>query len=109
MAGEVFINDERIWRDAHLTEPLSRSWNLPRYWRLPEALLRDGVNTLWLRVVGVSQQTPGLGPVHLGAAQAMQALQEDLPPTAGTRSWRCSGRCSSPTCWRPAPGRSPPH
>ncbi|MGE8681138.1 MAG: 7TM diverse intracellular signaling domain-containing protein [Achromobacter marplatensis] len=78
MAGEVFINDELIWRDAHLTEPLSRSWNLPRYWRLPESLLRDGVNTLWLRVVGVSQQTPGLGPVHLGAAQAMHALQEDL-------------------------------
>ncbi|MGE8637085.1 MAG: 7TM diverse intracellular signaling domain-containing protein [Achromobacter sp.] len=78
MAGEVFINDELIWRDAHLTEPLSRSWNMPRYWRLPEALLRDGVNTLWLRVVGVAQQTPGLGPVHLGEARAMQTLQEDL-------------------------------
>lgn len=78
MAGEVFINDELIWRDAHLTEPLSRSWNMPRYWRLPEALLRDGVNTLWVRVVGVAEQTPGLGPVHLGRSRAMQALQEEL-------------------------------
>lgn len=78
MAGEVFINDELIWRDAHLTEPLSRSWNMPRYWRVPEALLHDGVNTLWLRVVGVAQQTPGLGPVHLGESQAMQTLQDDL-------------------------------
>ena len=78
MAGEIFINDELIWRDAHLTEPLSRSWNMPRYWRLPEALLHDGVNTLWLRVVGVAQQTPGLGPVHLGESQAMQTLQDDL-------------------------------
>ncbi|MBB1594581.1 histidine kinase [Achromobacter sp. UMC46] len=78
MAGEVFINDELIWRDPHLTEPLSRSWNMPRYWRLPEALLHDGVNTLWVRVVGVWQQTPGLGPVHLGESRAMQALQEDV-------------------------------
>lgn len=78
MAGEIFINDELIWRDPHLTEPLSRSWNMPRYWRLPEALLHDGVNTLWVRVVGLWQQTPGMGPVHLGGSRAMQALQEDL-------------------------------
>ncbi|MGH8816335.1 MAG: sensor histidine kinase, partial [Achromobacter pestifer] len=78
MAGEVFVNDELIWRDSHLTEPLSRSWNMPRYWRLPEALVRDGVNTVWVRVVGVAQQTPGLGPVYLGQSRAMQALQEDL-------------------------------
>lgn len=78
MAGEVFINDHLIWRDAQLVEPLTRSWNMPRTWRLPEAILQDGVNTLWVRVVGVAQQTPGLGFVHLGGAQAMQAKQEDL-------------------------------
>lgn len=78
LAGEVFINDELIWRDPQLTEPLSRSWNMPRFWRLPEGTLHDGVNTLWVRVVGLAPQTPGLGRVHLGSARAMQATQEEL-------------------------------
>lgn len=78
MAGEVYVNDSVIWRDAQLTEPLSRSWNMPRYWRLPEAILKEGVNTLWVRVVGVAGQSPGLGPVHLGEAQAMLQKYDDL-------------------------------
>lgn len=78
MAGEVYINDSQIWRDKQLVEPLSRSWNMPRYWRLPETLLVEGVNTLWIRVVGVSGQTPGLGPVHLGESNATLQLYEDL-------------------------------
>lgn len=72
MAGEVFINDDRLWRDEQLTEPLSRSWNMPRLWRLPESALHAGVNTVWVRVVGTAQQTPGLGPVHLGEPRALQ-------------------------------------
>ncbi|WP_233588313.1 ATP-binding protein [Herminiimonas sp. KBW02] len=78
MAGEVYVNDSQIWRDKHLTEPLSRSWNMPRYWRLPETLLKDGVNTLWVRVIGVAGQTPGLGPVYLGELHATLQLYEDL-------------------------------
>lgn len=76
MAGEVFINDDRLWRDARLAEPLSRSWNTPRIWRLPESALHAGVNTVWVRVVGTAQQTPGLGPVHLGEPQALQQLHD---------------------------------
>lgn len=39
MAGAVYINDELLWQDRHLQEPLSRSWNKPRYWPLPFSLL----------------------------------------------------------------------
>jgi len=78
MAGEVYINDERIWSDPQLTEPLSRSWNMPRYWIIPDALTRDGVNTLWVRVVGVAGQSPGLGPVYLGGQRAMLERYENL-------------------------------
>ena len=46
MAGEVYANDDLLWRDASQSEPLSRSWNMPRYWRLPESAMRDGVNTI---------------------------------------------------------------
>ena len=78
MAGEVYINDSLIWRDKQLTEPLSRSWNMPRYWRLPETLLNEGINTAWIRVVGVAGQTPGLGPVRIGEPQSTLQLYEDL-------------------------------
>lgn len=78
MAGEVYVNDARIWSDPQLSEPLSRSWNMPRYWLIPEALMRGGVNTLWLRVVGVAEQTPGLGPVYLGEPGPLLRRYEDL-------------------------------
>ena len=78
MAGEVYVNDALIWRDPQLAEPLSRSWNMPRYWLIPQALMRDGVNTLWIRVVGVAGQTPGLGPLRLGEPQAVRLWYEDL-------------------------------
>ena len=78
MAGEAFINDEPLWRDAQLIEPLSRSWNLPRHWRLPEAWIHDGVNTLWVRVVGVAGQSLGLGPVFVGDSLAMQQRYDEI-------------------------------
>ncbi len=81
MAGEIYLNDDLLWRDASQVEPLSRSWNMPRYWRLPESSLRDGANTVWIRVAGVAGQTPGLGPVYLGEPQAL-AREHDL------RWWR---------------------
>ena len=69
MAGEVFINDDLLWRDASLVEPLSRSWNMPRFFLLPESILHAGVNTVWVRVVGLAGLSPGLGTLRLGPAQ----------------------------------------
>ncbi|WP_424459664.1 sensor histidine kinase [Ottowia sp.] len=66
MAGEVFINDDLLWRDEHLSEPLSRSWNLPRYWLLPESALHAGVNSIWIRVSGLAAFGSGLGEVRVG-------------------------------------------
>lgn len=67
MAGEVWLNDDLIWRDRSLVEPLSRSWNLPHYWLLPASSLQRS-NSLWVRLVGSEHAAPGLGVVHLGAA-----------------------------------------
>lgn len=66
LAGEVFSNNDLLWRDKSLVEPLSRSWNMPRYWVLPESSLGSGRNTLWIRIAGLVSQTPGLGQVGLG-------------------------------------------
>lgn len=66
MAGEVFINDDLLWRDASLVEPLSRSWNMPYFFLLPESALTKGVNTVWVRVVGLKGLSPGVGTLQLG-------------------------------------------
>lgn len=68
MAGEVWLNDDLIWRDESLVEPLSRSWNLPRYWLLPVSSQREA-NTLWIRLVGSEHAAPGLGAVRLGVSE----------------------------------------
>lgn len=78
MAGEVYINDQQLWRDKNLTEPLSRSWNLPRYWQLPRAYLRDGINTIWIKAISVPGQPIGSGKIYLGDPSEMQALYDQL-------------------------------
>lgn len=67
MAGEVWLNDDLIWRDESLVEPLSRSWNLPRYWLLPVSGQQEA-NTLWIRLVGSEHAAPGLGEVRVGVS-----------------------------------------
>ncbi|WP_246792785.1 sensor histidine kinase [Burkholderia perseverans] len=69
MAGAVYLNGTMLGRDAQLTEPLSRAWNMPRYWLLPAPLLHAGAhagNTLLIRVSGLAAYAPGLGPVLVG-------------------------------------------
>jgi len=77
LAGEIRVNGALIARDASLVEPLSRMWNTPRYWRLPPPLLRTGENTLLMRVSGLAQYQPGLGPVQVGAAPALRQRFDD--------------------------------
>ncbi|MDY0106345.1 MAG: ATP-binding protein [Giesbergeria sp.] len=66
VAGEVYSNGDLLWRDASLVEPLSRSWNVPRWWVLPQSGLQPGVNTVWVRAVGPAALGPGLRTVRLG-------------------------------------------
>lgn len=73
IAGEIHLNDHFLWRDASLVEPLSLSWLMPRWWPLPDALLRDGVNTIWVRVLAPEGLAQGLGTLQLGAADSIEA------------------------------------
>ncbi len=76
MAGEIYLNDTLLWRDASLQEPMSRSWNMPRHWILPDAALHASGNALWIRIQGRALITPGLGLVSIGPAPEMLALKE---------------------------------
>lgn len=69
MAGELRLNGGAIWRDNRLLEPLTRSWNTPRYFVLSPPLLRAGTNVLIVRVSGLAAYQPGLGPVRVGPQQ----------------------------------------
>lgn len=81
MAGAVYSNGDLLWHDASLVEPLSRSWNMPRWWVLPESGLGTGTNTLWVRVVGVTELSPGLGHLRLGSPAVVQEVH-------ASRTWR---------------------
>lgn len=72
MAGEIYINSTLLWRDRSLTEPLSMSWNMPRWWTLPAPALLAGENTIWIRTSGPATLSPGLGRVKIGLATDIQ-------------------------------------
>ncbi|QLA79682.1 histidine kinase [Acidovorax sp. JMULE5] len=73
VAGEVYSNGDLLWRDAFLVEPLSRSWNVPRWWVLPESGLQPEMNTVWVRAVGPVALGPGLRGVRLGDPSTVAA------------------------------------
>lgn len=60
-AGAVFFNRNLMWKDKNLVEPLSKSWNTPRFWILPVESLKQKNNEIWVYVVGNSYENPGLG------------------------------------------------
>lgn len=74
MAGEIWINDQFLWMDRHLAEPISRSWNMPRQWLLPQSSLRAGDNRLLIRIIDSKVLGPAaLGSVEIGAREAIQS------------------------------------
>lgn len=78
MAGQIFINDDLLWQDRSLVEPLSRSWNMPRNWSLPASSLKHGENVFWIRVVAVPTQNSGLGKVFLGDDDVVMPIFQKL-------------------------------
>ncbi|MEG0488613.1 MAG: histidine kinase, partial [Acinetobacter sp.] len=78
IAGIVYSNNELIWHDKSLVKPLSRSWNMPRYWVLPATSLNQGRNEVLVRVVGVASQNSGLGIVNIGNVEDISNTYEKL-------------------------------
>lgn len=65
MAGQIFINDHLIWSDKNLAEPLSRSWNQPRYFVLSPKDIQQEINHVYFQVNGNIINSAGLGKVHI--------------------------------------------
>ncbi|WP_374665644.1 sensor histidine kinase [Acinetobacter sp.] len=60
-AGAIFLNGDVLWKDKHLHEPLSKSWNMPRFWAIPISGLKKGENEILIYVVGYSAMSAGVG------------------------------------------------
>ena len=73
MAGAVYVNGSLIGRDRSLVEPLSRAWIAPQYYLLDAPLLRQGENTLLVRVSGLTAYQPAFGTVTVGDPAQVQA------------------------------------
>ncbi|WP_149195233.1 sensor histidine kinase [Luteimonas suaedae] len=73
MAGAVYVNGSLVARDRQLVEPLSRAWVAPKYFLLSPPLLREGENTLLVRVSGLAAYQPGFGTVTVGEPAAVRA------------------------------------
>ena len=68
-AGAVYLNGDLLWKDKHLQEPLSKSWNMPRYWVLPIAGLNSGENEILIYVNGLAFQSSGIGQISFNNVQ----------------------------------------
>lgn len=71
MAGKVYLNDNLLWLDASLIEPLSRSWNIPRIWSIPTSAVKTTDNIIWVYVASAAIQDTNLGHVHIGLYDQM--------------------------------------
>lgn len=76
MAGAVTLNGSLLHADPRRTEPLTRAWNTPRHWLAAAPVLRQGTNTLLLRVAGLAAYQPGLGQVTVGPPAETERLYQ---------------------------------
>lgn len=77
LASAMYVNGSLVYRDASLVEPLSRSWTRPRYFLLDKPLLKQGTNTLLVRVSGLASYQPGFGTVEVGDPAVIHPRYQD--------------------------------
>lgn len=65
MAGKIYLNQDLLWTDHALQEPLSRSWNTPRIWTIPASAVLSEDNYIWIYLVSSPTQKANLGRVEI--------------------------------------------
>lgn len=67
MAGKIYFNDDLLWHDSSITEPLSRSWNTPHSFIIPASSIQPKNNTLWIYAIGTTTKPISIGHLHIAA------------------------------------------
>lgn len=75
-AGALFLNGDLLWRDKNLQEPLSKSWNMPRFWIMPVSGLKKNDNEILIYVTGYSAMSAGIGKISFDNAITANTLNE---------------------------------
>jgi len=89
MAGAVYLNGTLLGRDVSLAEPLSRAWNIPRYFTLPAALLHAGDNTVEIRVSGQARHQAGLGRMAIDSPAVVREVYDKAHWLRVQSQWFC--------------------
>lgn len=77
-AGAVFLNGDLLWSNTNLEEPLSKSWNVARYWILPISGIKQDHNETMIYVTGYASMNAGLGPISFNNVMANITQTEDV-------------------------------
>jgi two-component system, NarL family, sensor histidine kinase UhpB len=79
----VYLNGVMVGSGGHLELPYSRNCFTPQLFSLPQTLLKPGLNTVYLQVVGyplrqvsAAQRSSGLSVIRLGTLQELQPVFE---------------------------------
>ncbi len=79
----VYLNGSPVGSGGQLTLPYSRNCFTPQMFTLPQALLKPGVNTIHVQVVGyplrqvsAAQRSSGLSVVRVGASEELRPLYD---------------------------------
>lgn len=75
-AGAIFLNGDLLWKDKHLQEPLSKSWNMPRFWAIPISGLKHDDNEILIYVTGYSAMSAGIGSIKFDNVVDTYSLNE---------------------------------
>ncbi len=82
--GSVFLNGDLLWTNKNLQEPVSKSWNVARYWILPISGIKHDHNETLIYVYGYSSLNAGLGPVKFNNVMATIEQAEEATWTRRT-------------------------
>jgi len=72
MNAAVFVNGVFVGDGGRFVEPVSRNWNHPLYFLIPAGLLRQGHNTLHIRVLAEPNVHGGLYALEVGPDEALK-------------------------------------
>lgn len=77
-AGSVFLNGDLLWTNKNLEEPLSKNWNVARYWILPISGIQQDHNEILIYVTGYSSLNAGIGPINFNNVMAIIEQTEQV-------------------------------
>ena len=72
MNAEVYLNEKFLGSGGNMTSVVSRNWNRPQYFTIPETYLKQGLNELTLRLATIKEQGGFLSSLYIGDTENLR-------------------------------------